>query len=324
MIDLSGKRVAVTGGCGFVGSHLCEYLVSLGADVYAVDNGVRGKNVPVGAKVLSIDVSHLQACSYAFRGGSAHANAQPVDYVFNLAATVAGVIHNQDHNTEMFRQNVLLQTVPVQAAEIVGVKNFLQVSSVCIYSPENNHPCLEENGHIGDPHPANGGYAWSKRVGEKVAILSSIDNVVVVRPSNIYGPRDYFDDKAHVIPALIDKALTKPSVELYGDPGNVREFIYVEDVVQGMVVAAVKGTNGIVYNLGRNGRDRLTMWTLAETIIDLAGVDKAINAPMMAGGGDLARWSDSSKAERLGWRADTDLVEGLAKTIKWRKEHAGS
>jgi nucleoside-diphosphate-sugar epimerase len=312
------KIVCVTGGAGFVGSYLVERLIELGAEVVVLDNMSRGKNVIEGASYVPGDASLDSSCRYAFN--HMRVRGEPVDIVFNLAASVAGVLHNMNHHHEMFHQNIGLQTMPVMAAEYVGVKTFVQVSSVCVYDPEYNHPSVEENGSLGEPHAANAGYAWAKRMGEQAIFWSNIKRGIVVRPSNIFGPRDYFDSKAHVIPAVIKRFVDLPVVNMYGPKDTVREFIYVTDVVEGMLAAAEHGADKGVYNLGVNDDDNtVTMEELADIIAgQLGDEDKAIVYHEDKGGGDPLRWSDSDLAhDELGWLAKVNLIEGIEETIQW-------
>jgi GDP-L-fucose synthase len=222
----------------------------------------------------------------------------------------------------MFVQNMALQHTPLIAAAKAGVREFLQVSSVCVYAPGHNNPAVEENGDKGEPVGANAGYSWAKRMGEKVA-LWKIDEVpsmkvVIVRPSNIFGMRDYFDERAHVIPSLLDQVYNdRPYVEVHGDGHTVREFIYADDVASGMIFALAHGESGQVYNLGTNGRTKINTRDLLRLIQRLSGREKEWR-PVDAGDtGDVERWSDCSKIEALGWKAETDLETGLREVIGW-------
>lgn len=317
----SGKKVIVTGGCGFVGSHLVDLLEKLGAEVIILDNLSRGVNNCDGKLLYRTDVTRFDECLFWFK--------KDVFAVFNLAASVAGVLHNMNHNLDMYNENILLQTVPVAAADAAGVKHFLQTSTVCVYSPENNAPSSEEYGLDGTPHQANGGYAESKRDGERAVLWSDLNHAVIVRPSNIFGPRDHFDDKAHVIPALIKRALEEDSDELvlYGPPKATREFVYVTDVAMGMVIALAFGGAYEAYNIGCNDIFRhsstgeldnvTTMEDLANKILLLTEKEKKVVVNEALGGGDSIRWAHSRKLRSLGWEHEIDLDWGLYETIEY-------
>lgn len=313
-----GKRVAVTGGLGFVGSQLCEKLVAMGADVYILDdmshNAVKSVD---GAKLLAVDVGNVGSCEWAFRCGSV--NEKPVDIVFNLAAAVAGVLHNMGHHHEMFKGNIDIQTAPVAAADALGIETFVQVSSVCVYDPNENHPSFEERGSVGSPDKANAGYAWAKRMGEQAVHFSNIKRPVIVRPSNVFGPRDHFDDKAHVIPALMKRAVNEEVIDCYGSPEYIREFIYSEDVADGMIAAGAAGKPHQEYNLGCNRRNTISMGELAVAIARVCDVaDKPIVWNAGRGGGDPLRWSNSELARvDLDWVSEMELSDGLKKTFSW-------
>lgn len=313
------KRVCVTGGAGMVGQSLVRQLLELGAEVTVIDDFSRGKSKVEGARYLVGDASRAFALNYAFRGLAVR--GKPVDVVFNLAAAVAGVLHNMGHQHEMFHSNIALQTVPVAVADELGIPHFLQVSSVCVYAPEHNEGAQEQNGMLGDPHPANGGYAWAKRLGERAVLWSGLSHAVIVRPSNIYGPGDYFDERAHVIPALIRRAYeTEPGgmMKVYGDPGIVREFIYVDDAARGMLHALAYGRDKEAYNLGWDGLDAITIGGLADAVIE--HTNRPIDAVFSPkeGGGDPRRWSDGGKAKReLDFRPRTNIQHGLQRTIEW-------
>ena len=305
----SGRRVIVTGGAGFAGSHLVEALILRGAQVIVLDDFSRGREYIDGAFYTKCDVGDYLACFNGFK---------KADIVFNLAATVAGVLYNQNHHLEMFDSNLRLLTAPVIAARDMGIPYFLQVSSVCVYAPEWVSGSVEEFGRAGEPVDANAGYSWSKRMGERVALWGGLPHVVVVRPSNLYGPRDYFDDKAHVIPALIRKAITDDEIRVHGTGLEMREFLYVEDVAEGMIAALEHGSNGGIYNLGTHSRTVISIANLIAMIQDITNTKHKQVTFIGGNAGDSARWSDCVKAEtELKWRAKTDLREGLTKTVEW-------
>lgn len=305
MIDLKGKVVVVTGGAGFVGMSLVKLLVALEARVYILDNFSRDpgktrlvKGASYSKGPVGDDASHLSTVRGYFRGAYA---------VFNLAASVGGIMYNIDNQLEMLEKNIALQVTPVLAAAQLNVPNFLQVSSVCAYSPEvqDGNPVSEHVGIYGPPQDANKGYALAKRIGEEAALMSGIPNVVVVRPSNVAGPGDYYDDRAHVIPALVRRAIDDEALYVYGNREATREFIHPFDVASGMVAALTKGRSGEVYNIGNPG-NVISIADLSTKILSKVNPAKHI-VFQDTEAGDMRRTSDISKLSALGWTPRFDL-----------------
>lgn len=312
------QQVIVTGACGMVGSRLCEFLRDAGAQVFGFDDMSRGTYKVAGCNYDTVDAGNLDE----WRRVLDYRQIEPFA-IFNLAAAVGGVYFNIKNHTSQFYDNVRLQTVPVWAAQQYHVPVFVQVSSVCVYDGAFNSPALEDFGMSGVPEPANAGYAWAKRMGECVAHWSLEDTetkYVIVRPTNMYGIRDYFDERAHVIPALIKKFMTQDKPVVFGG-SQTREFLYADDGARGMMVAAEHGISGEVYNLGTSGDTQITIGELAELIYALTDSDADVTIDHNAETGDAARCTDSSKARALGWKHQVSLEEGLKNVIEWyRKE----
>jgi nucleoside-diphosphate-sugar epimerase len=304
-----GKRVVVTGGAGFLGSHLCEKLLRLGAEVIALDDESRGHNRIDGVTFVMGDAGDYDICCSVFNG---------CDAVFNLAAHVAGLLYNRSHHSEMFERNVRLQLTPVRAARAFDVPRFLQVSSVCVYAPEYVAGAVEVDGAIGEPVEGNAGYSWAKRIGERAVLWAGLPHCVIVRPSNMYGPRDYFDERAHVIPALIKKCLHENEIKVHGTGNEVREFLYVEDAANGMIAALEHGKPNEVYNLGTHGETRTSIADLVGLLQKLTVAHEKRVTFTGGDGGDPRRNSICEKIfDDTGWRYTTGLQDGLLKTVNW-------
>lgn len=312
----NGKQVIVAGGAGMVGTALVELLMGAGAAVTVLDNFSRGKTRLPGAKYVYADVGNEGTCRDYIKGA---------DVVFNLAAEVAGVEFNQRHHSFMFERNMRVLTTPLRIAAEYGVGRFLQTSSVCIYPDGRNCPSVEEAGFAGPPTPANEGYSYAKRMGEQLATWYADEgklHTVIVRPSNIYGPRDYFDARAHVIPALIRKALDDDQIVVNGGGTEEREFIYVTDIARGMMAAVERGQPGRPYNLGTNGNTCLSIRDLV-TLIQIATgtTDKEVVWKRLFDGGDDRRYSDASRAnDELEWYHEVGMRDGLERVVKWYLE----
>ena len=162
----SGRRVCVTGGAGFIGSHLVEFLIADGAIVTVADNLERGKLSNLDAvrdviQFLELDLRTQEGSETACRGQ---------EVVFNLAAKVAGIHYNQFHMCDMFENNMLLQQMPIAAAAREGVMRFCQVShGLRLSGMYARVPTPETEGDRGEPEPTNAGYGWAKRMGERLA-----------------------------------------------------------------------------------------------------------------------------------------------------------
>ena len=316
MEEFKDRRVCVVGGAGMIGSRLVEFLLQAGSSVTVLDDFSRGHTEISGAKYIRGDATNLNTCRYAFRGAST--SSPPVDMVFNLAAKVAGVMYNMNHHLDMFHNNINVLTIPVMAAEELGVEHYLQTSSVCVFDPDHNHPCLEEEGLLGEPHKSNFGYSWAKRMGEYAVIMSDIPHAVIVRPSNVYGIRDYFDERAHVIPALMKKVHNDGTIRVNGTPDTVREFIYADDVAKGMMAAIVNGQDKGQYILGVNG-EAVSIEQLLHLLQMIAGADKEVVFSEQRG--ENKRWSNCSLTyDELNWRPSMGLREGLTQVYEWALE----
>ena len=298
-----------------VGSRLCEFLRDEGAHVMGFDDESRGTFRVAGCEYYIGDASDFAEWMRMF----AYRHLQPFA-VFNLAAAVGGVYYNQSNHTSQFIKNVELQTVPAMVAAARKIPVFVQVSSVCVYADCWNDPADEKAGHWEQPEPANAGYAWAKRMGENVCHWSFGDETryMIVRPTNMFGIRDYFDERAHVIPAIIKKCLTLDKFEVWGG-SQTREFLYADDGARGMIAVAEHGKTGEAYNLGTSGETKITIADLARTIYTLTGSGADVTIDCNTVTGDRGRSTDSSKAQALGWKHRVSLEEGLGQVIEWYK-----
>ncbi|OGW18246.1 MAG: hypothetical protein A3G93_15235 [Nitrospinae bacterium RIFCSPLOWO2_12_FULL_45_22] len=311
------KRVLVTGGAGFIGSHLVEMLVEEGARVKVVDNLSRGepKNLDDCREKIDFikgDLSHFALCEEV---------CTKIDVVMHLAAKVAGVGYNLRHPGTMFYANVLINTNMLGAARKARVKRFLCVSSACVYTRHCSIPTPESEGFQGDPEPTNFGYGWSKRIAEIQARCYSEEfgmEIAIVRPYNAYGPRDDFDlDVAHVIPALIRKVMEEQDpLVVWGDGEQTRAFVYVSDLVRGMMLAAEKYPKADPLNIGTE--EEVKIKDLVELILSISGKRPRVIFDPQKPAGQPRRNADISKAKKLiGYEPQVSLKEGLEKTIEW-------
>ena len=311
----SGKKVLVTGGGGFVGSHLVERLLKSHSKVRVVGTSKKPKRlIDVLDKIdyISADLLTFSNCLRA---------VEDVDIAFHLASVVAGIGFNVSHHADMFRINNLLNYNMLEASRIEGVERYQCTSSTCIYSRESPVPTPETQGFIDDPEPTVFGYGWAKRVAEIQAKLYATDygmKISIIRPTNIYGPRDNFNiEKSHVIPALISKMYqSDDTVTIWGSGNQTRSFIYVEDAVRAMMEITERYAVADPINIGTE--EEVTIRDLANLILKLTGKNLKLIFEKTKPEGQPRKYADITKAKKiLNWEPEYNLEEGLRKTIRW-------
>lgn len=312
------RKVLVSGGCGFIGSHLVEKLVELGAKVRVADivssaDALNLENVKKDIEIKTLDLTNFDKARDACRG---------MEVVMHLAAKVGGIGYNNAHPGEMFYKNVILNTIVMEAARVAGAGRFLTVSSACVYPRFCRVPTPESDGFKEDPEPTNFGYGWSKRVAEIQALAYTREyrdfKIAIARPYNTYGPRDDFDlNIGHVIPALIRKIEEghNPLV-VWGTGEETRAFIYVEDFVRGLILVTEKYAEADPVNIGTT--EEIKIKDLACLIVKLSGKKIDIHFDTSRPSGQPRRNADTTKAkEKAGFIAAVPLREGIARTIAW-------
>lgn len=311
------RSILVTGGAGFAGSHLVEALVAMGARV----------RVPVRASTdldwLSDVISEIDLIEAdLFDAADARRAVEGQDVVLHLAAAKGGgITHSMQHHGSLFRGNMLAAIQMLDAAKDARVERFVAVSSACVYPRDSQAPTPEEDGVRSAPEPTNAGYGWSKRMVEFLTQAYHDEyglNIGIVRPFNLYGPRDDFFRKSnHVIPGIITRLFDgERPLTVWGTGQQTRSFLFVEDMVRGVLMAGARPDVRGPLNLGSD--EEITIADLSRLIIELSGLDVQVVLDPTKPDGQPRRACDTSRARReLGFEATTPLRAGLAKTIEW-------
>jgi UDP-glucose 4-epimerase len=318
MENWNSRRVLVTGGAGFIGSFLTEELHSRGADVVVADNFSKGHDkldhLADDVEIRPVDLTTHKGCIDATEG---------VDDVFHLAASVGGIHFIQRENIGGLTPSVLMNQHMLEAARINEIDRFLFASSACIYRQEhdNLNEFSEDQAIPANPHST---YGWAKIIGEVACDAYHKDSDVEtssVRIFNAYGPRENLDpESSHVIPSLCRKAIEAEdggSIELFGDGTQERGFIYVTDLVKGMIETMEKKSDGEPINLG-NAKEVVSMNELAEKIIEISGKDLTIEHDLSMPTGTDKYAADTKKMKKeLDWEPSVALDDGLERVYQW-------
>jgi len=318
----SNKRVLVTGGAGFIGSHTVEMLVERGARVTVAENSERAVKNNLAALNGKVNVKITDLFNY----DDCLKVTKDIDVVLNVAAKVAGIDYNQKHQTEMFFDNVRLNAHMLEASRENRVKRFLVVSSACVYTRFCTIPTPETEGWKLLPEQTNEGYGLAKRMSEAQGQAYARDygmEVAIARPYNAYGPRDHFDpEKSHVIPALIKRIFDgQDPLVVWGDGEQSRAFLYVEDFARGLIEITEKYATADPVNVGTD--EEIKIKDLVKLIVKLSGKDPKIIFDTSKPSGQPRRNCDNTKAwAKVGYKARFSLEEGLKKTIAWYKNQS--
>jgi len=303
----SDKKILVTGGAGFLGSFIVEKLVK---ERKADAGKIR---IP---RSKETDLRKWENCVRAVKG---------IDIVIHLAAKVGGIGFNKKYPATLFYENAIMGVQLMEAAREEGIQKFVAIGTVCAYPKHTPVPFREEDLWSGYPEETNAPYGIAKKilwVQAKAYRNQYGFNAIYLLPVNLYGPRDNFDpEQSHVIPALIKKMVDakfegKKEVVVWGTGKASREFLYVEDAAEGILLAAEKYDKPDPINLGA-GKE-ITIAELANLIARLTGYKGKIINDASKPDGQPRRCLDTSKAgKEFGFEAKTDLKEGLKRTIEW-------
>jgi GDP-L-fucose synthase len=304
-MQLMGTRVIVTGGGGFLGSHVVDLLQREGAECIVP----RSRDCDL---TRDADVRQLFADF-------------PADAVVHLAAEVGGIGANMDAPGRFIHANLLMGTLVMEQARLAGVSKYLQAGTVCAYPKFTPVPFREDALWDGYPEETNAAYGIAKRAMLEQARAYRAQyrmNVVTLLPVNLYGPRDDFDPRtSHVIPALIRRMTDAAdaglnSITLWGDGSASREFLFVEDAARAFVLALARYDRPDPVNIGCGSE--ISIRELAALIAEVTGYDGAIEWDPSMPNGQPRRCLDVSRArEMLGFTAAVPLPEGIRATAEW-------
>ena len=312
MSFFSKKRVLVTGGTGFLGSSVVEKLQEKGC-----------RSVFIG-RSRDYDLVEVEAVKRVYE------DAKP-DIVIHLAARVGGIGVNRGNPGKFFYDNLMMGVQMMEVGRQVGIEKFVAIGTVCAYPKFTPVPFREEDLWNGYPEETNAPYGLAKKmllVQAQAYRRQYGLNAIYLLPVNLYGPRDNFDlESSHVIPALIRKCIEAinlsatskmqpPSITVWGTGKPTREFLFVEDAAEGVLLAAEHYNKPDPINLGAGYE--ISIKDLVDLIAKLTGFKGKIIWDEAKPDGQPRRMLDVSKAEKeFGFRAKTSLEEGLKKTIEW-------
>jgi GDP-L-fucose synthase len=299
-------KILVTGGAGFLGSHVVERLERQGHQVV----------VPRSAQY---DLRSEPDVARLFE------QAEP-ELVFHLAALAGGIGANRAEPGRFWYENLLMGAYVLEQSRLAGVRKLVTLGTICEYPKHTPVPFREQDLWNGYPEETNAPYGIAKKshlVGGQAYREQYGTNVVHLLLVNLYGPRDNFDlETSHVIPALIRKMEENPDrIVLWGDGSPTREFLYVEDAAEGITLAAERYDAADPINLG-SGHE-ISIRDLAELVAEVVGFDGEIEWDTSKPNGQPRRRLDVTRAKELfGFEARTPLREGIERTVAWYRASA--
>jgi len=315
MIDLKTKKIVVTGGGGFLGSALVERLRQQGCPPSQI----------VAARKADFDLVHEADVQRLF-------DVHKPQVVVHLAAVVGGIGANRENPGTFYYQNLMMGAMLMEYARQAGVEKFVAIGTICAYPKFTPVPFREEDLWVGYPEETNAPYGIAKKgllVQSQAYRAQYGFNSIYLLPVNLYGPRDNFDPRSsHVIPALIRKCIEAVQrgdevLEVWGTGRATREFLYVDDAAEAIVLATEYYDGAEPVNLGAGFE--ISIKDLAERIARLSGFRGRLVWNTSLPDGQPRRCLDTTRAAAyFGFRASTPFEEGLRRTIEWYRNAAPS
>lgn len=310
--NIKNKKILVTGGDGFLGKEVVKTLLKRGVDK---------KNIIIPDYRI-FDLRKQENCKKVVKG---------VDIVIHLAANVGGIGYNQKKPGSLFYDNIIMGVNMMEQARRAGVNKFVAIGTVCAYPKFTPVPFKEDDLWNGYPEETNAPYGLAK----KMLLVQSQAyrkqygfNSIFLLPVNLYGPGDNFDPKnSHVIPALIKKfhdakKNKKNKVVIWGTGKPTREFLYVVDAAEAIVLATEKYSKSKPVNIGSSFEISITK--LSELISKIVGFKGKIVFDKSKPDGQPRRKLNTSRAmKEFGFKSSTSFQDGLEQTIKWHEKELG-
>jgi len=307
-MDLEGKRIVITGGNGFLGSHVCDLLLK--------------KNIsPIIIRSNYYDLTQEDSVKRMYD------QIKP-DVVIHLAAVVGGIGINQKKPGSFYYKNLMMGALLIEYGRINNIEKFVSIGTICSYPKFAPVPFKEEDIWNGYPEETNAPYGLAKKM--MLVQLQAYRkefgfNGIHILPVNLYGPRDNFNlDSSHVIPAIIKKCIDARnnninSIVCWGSGLVTREFMYVEDAAKGIILATENYDSEEPVNLGT--QSEISIKHLVELIAKLTNYKGSIIWDDKYPDGQPRRCLNTDRAKSFGFEANTSLEDGLKQTIDWYERH---
>jgi GDP-L-fucose synthase len=299
-----GKKVLVTGGAGFIGSYVVENLIQR--------RGVPRENIVV-PRSKELDLRKIEECHVAVKG---------CQVVIHLAAVTGGISFSRAHPASQYYNSTFIDQNVIEAAHQAGVEKLVAIGNLFAYAPDAPVPLREDAMFNGLPTDAHRGVGWMKR---NLAVLADLYYreyqfpMVVVFSANAYGPRDSLDlAHSHVIPATIMKCFRDSELVVWGDGSPTRDFLFAEDIAEGLLLAAERLMPPTYLNIGSGAE--ISVRELVTLIARYSGFAGKITYDTTKSGGDARRCTSINRArELMDFQPRVSMSEGLHRTVEWYK-----
>ena len=302
----SEKRILVTGGAGFIGSYVVDRLIN--------KKGVNPDKIVV-PRSISCDLRRFPKCQEAVKD---------CQIVLHLAAVTGGISFSKANPASQYYDSSLIDLNLIEASRQEGVEKFVAIGNLFAYAADAPVPLHETNLFDGLPTDAHRGVGWLKR---NLALIADLYYrqfefpMVVVYTANAYGPKDSLDPiHSHVIPATIMKCFREMELLVWGDGSPTRDFLFAEDIAEGLLLAAEKLAAPHYVNIGSGSE--ISVKELVTLIAEYSGFKGEIKFDISKSGGDARRCTSIHKAVQLmNFNPKISMVEGLRRTVEWYRDH---